>query len=412
MSKTKATKAKAALPAKKVTGATTAEAAKDSAAKDKDRQSIPQWIVLRLWVKSTGRCEFNGCNKDLYTEELTLKMQKLGEIAHIVAAEKDGPRGDDPLPMEDRNKFDNLMLVCGDHHNLFDKQYVADYPADLLRKYKKDHEKRVEWLLSTGPIAKTKIVRIRTKIGTETVSCTEDDIREAIAPKYPLDNNGIEVDLRPLPEIADAAYWQTCMQTISDHLTALHVPSFSAAPVEHLSVFGFAPIPLLIHAGRCLGNKIPATIYQRHRAPETWKWKVDAGLPANFKLEKMSDGKDQKRAVLIMSLSGKIAQSQIPDELLAECDVYELTLEGQAPNTSFMNTLDDLERFRSSYQQALAEIRLKNPDVAEIHLFPAIPIPVAISCGRELLQKAHPCLVVYDRNKKTDKFQYTLRVNE
>ena len=377
----------------------------------KARENIPEWIALRLWVKAAGRCEFNGCNKDVYTEGLTLKKQKLGEIAHIVAAEKDGPRGDDPLPMKDRNEFDNLMLVCREHHKHFDVLYVADYPADLLRKWKKDHEKRVEWLLSTGPIAKTKIIRIRVKIGNETVSCTEDDIREAIAPKYPLDDNAIEVDLRPVPEFADDAYWKNCKQTITEHLKTLHLPSLSAAPIDHLSVFGFAPIPLLIHAGRCLGNKIPATLYQRHRSPETWKWKSD-GLPAVFQCERSSDGNDQKRVVLILSLSGKVAQSQIPDDLLASCDVYELTLEGQAPNPSFMNTLDDLERFRTAYQQALAMIRLRKPDASEIHLFPAIPIPVAICCGRELLEKAHPCLVVYDRNKKTEKFQYALRVNE
>lgn len=378
---------------------------------NKDRAKIPEWIILRLWVKAAGRCEFNGCNKDVYTEELTLKMQKLGEVAHIVAAEKDGPRGDDPLAIKDRNKFDNLMLVCRDHHKHFDVQYVTDYPADLLRNWKKEHEKRIEWLLSSGPIAKTKIVRIRIKIGTETVSCSEDDIREAIAPRYPLDDNAIEIDLRPVPEFADEAYWQNCKQTISEHLKSLHLSSLSTPPVDHISVFGIAPIPLLIHVGRCLGNKIPATIYQRHRVPETWKWKSD-GLPAIFQCARTADGTDQKRVVLIMSLSGKVAHSQIPDELLSDCDVYELTLNGQAPNTSFMNMLDDLERFRAAYQLALASIRLQKPEVSEIHLFPAIPIPVAICCGRELLEKAHPCLVVYDRNKKTDKFQYTLRVNE
>lgn len=379
--------------------------------KPKARAPIPEWIALRLWVKAAGRCQFNGCNEDVYTEKLTLKKQKLGEIAHIVAAEKDGPRGDDPLPMKDRNKFDNLMLVCRPHHKHFDHQYVADYPADLLRKWKKEHEKRVQWLLSSGPVAKTKIVRIRVKIGTELVSCTEDDIREAIAPKYPADEHFIDVDLRPVPEIADDAYWQTCKQIITDHIKHLHQPSTATAPADHISVFAVAPIPLLIHAGRSLGNKIPAMLYQRHRTPETWKWKPD-GLPAIFTCTRIADGADKKRAALIMSLSGKVSTSQIPDELLAGCDVYELTLEGQAPNPSFMNTMEDLERFRTAYQQALAAIRLEKPDVSEVHLFPAIPIPVALCCGRELLEKAHPCLVVYDRNKKTDKFQYALRVNE
>lgn len=382
----------------------------NKAKSQKARAHIPEWIALRVWVKAAGRCEFNGCNKDVYTEGLTLKKQKLGEIAHIVAAEKDGPRGDDPLPLEDRSKFDNLMLVCREHHKHFDVQYVKDYPVELLRKWKREHERRVDWLLSSGPIAKTKIVRLRVKIGSETVSCTEDDIREAIAPKYPLDEHPIEVDLRPVPEFADDSYWQNCKQIISEHLKALHLPSIGT-PVDHISIFALAPIPLLIHAGRCLGNKIPATLYQRHRSPETWKWKSD-GLPAIFALSRLSDGTDTKKVALLMSLSGKVAPTQLPEELQTGCDVYELTVEGQAPNPSVINTLEDLERFRAAYQNALAEIRLRRPDVTEIHLFPAIPITAALSCGRELLEKAHPCLVVYDRNKTSDKFQYALRVNE
>lgn len=47
----------------------------------------------------------------------------------------------------------------------------------------------------------------------------------------------------------------------------------------------------------------------------------------------------------------------------------------------------------------------------EIHLFPAVPAPVAVLCGRELLPKVDPALLVYDSNKKTNGFQPILRVN-
>ncbi len=377
----------------------------------KSRTHIPGAVALHLWVKSGGRCEFKGCNKDLYKEGLTLKKQKLGEVAHIVAAELTGPRGDNPLPINDRNKFENLMLVCGEHHKHFDVQYVKEHPVELLTKWKKEHEKRIEWLLSIRPNAKSKIVRLLAKIGGESVSCSESEIREAILPKYPLDENSIEIDLRSIPESGDEAYWTNCKQTISENLKSLHVPSLSNPPIDHISIFGFAPIPLLIHLGRSLGNKIPATIYQRHRGSEKWLWNTDSP-PVSFSYAQISHGNDEKRAVVLISLSGKVAQNQIPDELLTNCDVYELIIDGQAPNTSVINTPEDLERFRRSYQEMLGTIRLHKPNVSEIHLFPAIPISVAICCGRELLEKAHPCLVVYDRNKRTDKFQYTLRVNE
>jgi SMODS-associated and fused to various effectors sensor domain len=53
----------------------------------------------------------------------------------------------------------------------------------------------------------------------------------------------------------------------------------------------------------------------------------------------------------------------------------------------------------------------EHPDVKNVHVFPAVPAPIAIACGHDLLPKVHPALSVYDYDKKTGGFILGLQVN-
>jgi hypothetical protein len=101
---------------------------------------------------------------------------------------------------------------------------------------------------------------------------------------------------------------------------------------------------------------------------------------------------------LVLSLSGKIT---LDDSLASAAGTssswfYEITLKGQEPNREFLRLRDDLALFRRVYQGALAGILSGHPGLKELHLFPAVPAPIAVACGQELLPKAHPNVVVYD----------------
>ncbi|GAA1560431.1 hypothetical protein [Kribbella lupini] len=67
----------------------------------------------------------------------------VGEVAHIVGARSSGPRGDEDV--EDRDAFDNLLLLCGRHHKVIDAPQSQDlYPVALLRGWKRDRERDVD----------------------------------------------------------------------------------------------------------------------------------------------------------------------------------------------------------------------------------------------------------------------------
>lgn len=376
-----------------------------------NRQKIPLSIQLKLWVRAGGRCEFYGCNEYLYRDSLTLKETNYSNIAHIVAVKPDGPRGKDPLPVHKRNQIKNFMLTCRKHHWLIDsKEHEHEYPKEILLGFKKGHEDRILRLTGSQPHHKTTLIRLRANIGTQAVDIPLEHIEEAIFPRYPADSEGIEIDLTSLHAQQKDAYWSLAAAEITGKLKDLHTEGLSKTPIDHVSVFALAPMPLLVHLGHTLSNKIPADLYQRHRDTENWIWKQD-GDPLFYEIRRLKEGTDPKRVGVMLSLSGTISLKSLPEEVLRDCSLYEVTLKGAAPNATFLRRKEDLERFRGTYHELLGMIRQDHPESSEILLFPVVPAPVAVTCGRELLPKAHPSLLVYDFDKKHNIFKFTLKVN-
>src|SRR5437899_10670064 len=83
------------------------------------RKIQPLTRVL-LFVRAGGRCEFDGCNKFLLEHHVTLTEGNFAQMAHIVAFQPDGPRGNGAHRPENINEITNLMLLCPECHKLID----------------------------------------------------------------------------------------------------------------------------------------------------------------------------------------------------------------------------------------------------------------------------------------------------
>ncbi len=67
----------------------------------------------------------------------------IGKVAHIYAAEKGGARFEENMSNEDRRAIENLFVVCANCHDVIDDKANEDkFPAELLKRYKKQHEER------------------------------------------------------------------------------------------------------------------------------------------------------------------------------------------------------------------------------------------------------------------------------
>lgn len=93
--------------------------------------------IKRLFVLSNNRCAFPRCISPIFSATGSI----IGKICHIHAKKRGGPRYNSKQTDEERHSFENLILLCGNHHDIIDKEPVT-YTADVLRDMKKTHEKK------------------------------------------------------------------------------------------------------------------------------------------------------------------------------------------------------------------------------------------------------------------------------
>ena len=92
----------------------------------------------------------------------------------------------------------------------------------------------------------------------------------------------------------------------------------------------------------------------------------------------------------MLSLSGKLGLNDLPPVIGADVPVYEITLDGVRPDVGFLRRREDLEGLRAAYRNLLATVRAEHLGRAELYVLPAVPAPIALACGYDLLPKVDP----------------------
>ncbi|MRX65420.1 hypothetical protein [Maribacter luteus] len=93
--------------------------------------------IKRLFALSKNQCSKPGCNGHLIAED---GITVIGKICHIEAANKKGPRFNDDMTNDERRSFNNLILLCDEHHQIIDNKInESKYQKEILQDWKKNH---------------------------------------------------------------------------------------------------------------------------------------------------------------------------------------------------------------------------------------------------------------------------------
>jgi hypothetical protein len=92
--------------------------------------------IKRLFARSANRCAFPKC-----TATLTDGKTVVGKVCHIKGTRPGSARYDPEQSTAERHGFDNLILMCGRHHDVIDDDDEA-YTVQRLLKMKADHQSR------------------------------------------------------------------------------------------------------------------------------------------------------------------------------------------------------------------------------------------------------------------------------
>jgi hypothetical protein len=370
-------------------------------------------------VRAGGRCEI--CGRYLLEGKLTYKDFTLGELAHIVGRDTapGSPRGQDPLPLEHRDLADNLMLLCRGEHNEIDRSGAQDImTVQRLRRLKREREEWIRRVTGLNPSDGTVVIRLIGKVRGRDVELAKTTTAEAVIrsegrfPEFPLSlhGDGFEVDLRHIlaEKQADEEYWQQCCRQIDRVLEYRLAEALRQDAVRHVSVFGFARLPLLVYFGSRLDDTFAVTIYQRHRATEAWSWPEIPTQPVGFRVESpQGSGEQPDEAVLLLNISGSIQRSEVPDELRG-LSCWQVRPDGVTPAVDVINSLATLAAYTATLRSLMSILEAQHKSIRRLHVIAAVPVSAAVALGRIHDAHVHPALVVYDRTN--DRYTIALEI--
>lgn len=123
--------------------------------------SITPKAIKLLWSNAAGRCSFTDCEERLTVEQASESAHyTLGEMAHIKGKKSGSNRYDPHQSSEERDRYDNLILLCPTHHTLIDKsENEATYSVEILLQMKIDHEGKISRRLEAENMSERETVK-------------------------------------------------------------------------------------------------------------------------------------------------------------------------------------------------------------------------------------------------------------
>jgi hypothetical protein len=370
--------------------------------KKQRRTPIPERVKVIVWGRAAGRCQYAGCNALLIGDAVSgAKHANKAYIGHIVSDSKDGPRGDPVLSPLLAHDPDNLMLVCDVHHRVFDREMVPDHPVEVLREMKRRHEARIRIVTAIDEDKGSHVLRYAARIGTNESPVAAGAVSLAMLPeRYPVEDGWIDLDLATL-ELADdePEFWATHVKSLRRGFTEKVRGRLERGEITRLTVFGLAPIPLLIELGRQISDISTADVRQLLREPKGWKWD-HAASPVSLSLRRPSSM--HSTVALKLEISAQIGDERVTLVLGEQTSIWSVAADG--PHNDIVRRPEDVAAFAKVFRTTLDDIKYTHGEDTVVHVFPAIPVSAAVEAGRSWQPKAHPPLRIYDQNRKRGGF--------
>jgi hypothetical protein len=166
--------------------------------------------------------------------------------------------------------------------------------------------------------------------------------------------------------------------------------------IPRFALFSFSPIPLCIHLGFILSDRLEVKYFQFDRDRRTWRWPDNAGEVNTEILESglpnvLND--DPIEVIIRVSLSATIS----PTATIAAAGnapvQIDLTIED--PDVMWLKNPEQLFAVKKKFRNVLKVIRNNVPNCTRIHLFYAGPTGGAVVIGQQINPRMNPPIELY-----------------
>lgn len=363
-------------------------------------------IVAEL---AAWRCQFPGCGEDLRTHLPTGAKGNFSYFAHIVAASKEGPRGDEILSPKLANDPENFLLLCDKCHRLIDRIELNNYSAARLNKIREQSVVEVSRLLDSLKFQEVEVISIVGNIAGQAPHWSFKQAEEALwGAKLRAKGGRSESYFNIGGYLYDTHkphYWGSLLQVLKSDLGRLQSlltgTSQEGRPRPALAVFGLHATSVLVLAGRVLGDTSGIHVFQPNRNqsnPWMWSDSIPKPLPNKFQLNTLKPSViGATEACLLVSLTYRITADRLPSNILDGSDFKIPTLELTASDLAhdIISHPEDLVLLGCKIDEAL---RLLQDEwhIQRVHLFIGAPASASIKMGQKMQARHHATFICHE----------------
>lgn len=364
-------------------------------------------------------CMYPGCGERLDQVGASSRIGNVGQLAHIVGADPLGPRGrSDSHALA--GKASNLMLLCYKHHRLIDEIDPEAFSIATLEKMRIEHVRKVDSLVAKMKWPVVRPLIIRGGIAGQAPAITRREIDESLEALEVTATADIQEYLssataeRPTENYGALMLGQL-KPSIANLITTLQGRDLGPASDDGLAVYALHDTPVLILAGRLIGEARHVHVMQRNRDTQSWKWQDAAAATPSIKVDLAQRARAQSKgmqAVLTIALSDQFQESWLSPSMLSEIGAGRhgwMSIDTASPAHNVIKSPADLAQVMTNVRSALRTLQ-GDMNASEIHLIVVAPVSVALSIGRALQAGNHPPIIVYHRPNGTVPFQPAFRI--
>lgn len=182
------------------------------------------------------------------------------------------------------------------------------------------------------------------------------------------------------------------------------------------AVFSLSTIPLVVHLGFLLSDRVEVQGFQYDRDRNSWRW--DDALAESADLAMVTTGVPDRlveRAgdvVIRVSLSALINPQDTKAQVAAPLAEIDLTV--AEPDKMWLRSQEQLVRLAQEFRRVLRHLDERVPNTERIHLFVSAPTPACVVLGQAINPRMVPPVALYEFNRqRTPRYRHvlTLTVN-
>jgi len=184
--------------------------------------------------------------------------------------------------------------------------------------------------------------------------------------------------------------------------------------LPRFAVFSLAPIPLAAHLGFLFSDRVEVRTFEFDRDRSEWSWpsaeesedvQIDtAGLPA-------SPVSESCEVALRISITARVSEADARAGAPAAAHHVELLV--PEPSKTWLRSSARLFAATKAIRQALAALRDRFPECLKVHVFAAVPTPLAIALGQAVNPRMDPPVALYEyARQRAPRYRFALTLEE